>query len=225
MTDDAVKTGERIVEGLRFYAVMAGVFLLVAIIGFGPNSIDILNGTKTNPPLLIHIHAASMTAWLLLLLAQAGFVSAGRQTLHQALGKLVLIVAPVVLVLMVMIVLKDYQDDALPLYAALIQGKRIIVFSLGVGLAVLWRRKYPEAHKRLMFLATFAVLDAAFFRMGWFLPGFGFEHPFAIGHAWQLVLLVPFLVYDLSTRGRIHPVFLIGVPVIIAVQTTAALIY
>ena len=46
---------------------MACVFALCAVTGFAPNSVAIIAGEKTNPPLLIHIHAASMTAWLALL--------------------------------------------------------------------------------------------------------------------------------------------------------------
>jgi len=42
-----------------FYATMAFVFASAAIIGFTPNSLAILDGTKENPPPLVHVHAMS----------------------------------------------------------------------------------------------------------------------------------------------------------------------
>lgn len=211
--------------GRYFYSAMAFIFLAAAIIGFTPNSAAILSGAHANPPLLIHVHAAVMVSWLALLCCQATLIPAGRFDIHQRLGQLSLILAPAVILLMVLIVIRDLREGPLPAAVAIIQAKRIAVFGVCVALALVLRKSQSDAHKRLMFLATFAVLDAAFFRMDWFLPSFGFDNFATIGHLWQLVLLVPFLVNDLVTTGRVHPVFMIGIPVIIGLQGFAAVLW
>lgn len=203
---------------------MGVVFALVAIIGFAPNSVAILTGDKANPPLIIHFHAAAMSTWLALLATQAWLMGTGRAALHMKLGVAALLVAPAVLGLMWVIagptILAGLSD---PL-GFFIQSKRLLGFGVGVTLGLLWRQSHPEAHKRLMFLATFTVLDAAFFRMGWLLPGVGGEHHVAMALTWQLILLVPFLVHDLRTLGRIHPVFLVGIPLIVAFEAAAFIV-
>ncbi len=204
-----------------FYFFMAAGFALAAIIGFAPNSIAILAGEKANPPLIIHVHAAAMSAWLALLVAQAGLASQGRIDWHMRAGKAAFILAPIVLILMLLIALPAFVSADAPLAVKLLQGKRLVFFVGCVGAALWLRRTAPEAHKRLMFVGTFAVLDAAFFRMG-FLPSFGMEQFVTIGHVWMLVLLVPFLLHDLGRLGRMHRVWLITLPPLIALEVLAA---
>ena len=134
-----------------FYAFMAFIFVVTAAVGFGPNSIAILNGTNTNPPLTSHLHAFAMASWLILLATQA-------------------------------------------------------------------------THKRLMFLATLAVVDAAVNRMR-FLPGFGFNNPMAVWHTYELLLLVPVFASDLAKLGHIHSVNLIGISLIIGFTVVASVLW
>ena len=61
---------------------MAGLFILTALAGFIPDSIDVLRAVKAGerpalPPIL-HVHAILMASWLLLLLAQTSLVALGR---------------------------------------------------------------------------------------------------------------------------------------------------
>src|SRR5262245_56957575 len=83
----------------RFYFLLTILIALVAIVGFAPNSSGILAGTIPTPPLIVHLHAAAMAAWLLLLVVQAGLVTAGRRDLHMRLGLASLGLAPTILVL------------------------------------------------------------------------------------------------------------------------------
>ena len=71
-----------------------------------------------------------------------------------------------------------------------------------VGLS---QRRHRDTHKRLMLLATIAIITPAFARFRWFGPG---GPPVAIGGT--CLLVVACLVYDRSTRGRVHPAFLWG---------------
>ncbi len=76
----------------------------------------------------------------------------------------------------------------------------------------------------LIFLAS-AVLDATLFRMEWLLWNPGIEQSTRVAHLYQFLLLAPFLVRDLIQTGRVHPVFLMGIPVIAAFQAVAAALW
>ncbi|MEJ8567909.1 hypothetical protein [Elongatibacter sediminis] len=219
-----MSTVVRSTRRFSFFGVMGAVFAAVAVIGFAPNSVAILTGEKANPPLIIHLHAAAMSAWMALLAAQSWLMGAGKAAVHRNLGVAALVLAPVVFTLILAITVDQIRAGLGEPMVLLIQSKRLLGFGICVGLAYLWRTTRPAAHKRLMFLGTFAVLDAAFFRMGWLLPGLAHEHHVAVAHAWQLLLLVPFVVYDIRTLGRVHPVFLIGIPVLVAFDVMAAVV-
>jgi len=44
----------------------ASLFVITALAGFAPRSLEILTGARRNPPLVVHVHAAIMGAWLAL---------------------------------------------------------------------------------------------------------------------------------------------------------------
>ena len=50
-----------------FYAGMAWLFVVVAVVGFAPRSLAIVSGTMKTPPLVVHLHAAVMASWVSLL--------------------------------------------------------------------------------------------------------------------------------------------------------------
>ena len=208
----------------RFFAAMAVLFVATAVIGFGPNSVAILNGTKANPPFIIHLHAAAMTSWLALLMAQATLIANGNRRLHRKLGIVSVVLAPIMVAIMFVLAFPLPEGREHVNAIAVIQVKRITLFSLFFTWAFLSRKSDTAAHRRLMFLATLVVLDAAFNRMT-FLPAFGYENLIAVRHAWELVLLVPIATYDLLTTGRLHHVNAIGIPLIIAFSIVASLLW
>ncbi|KLI64346.1 hypothetical protein [Aurantiacibacter marinus] len=200
---------------------MATVFALSAIVGFAPNSISIITGTKENPPLLIHMHAAAMSLWMVLLVAQSALASRGQMQAHMKLGVASMVLAPIVILLMLVIALPAFFSSEVPLAVQLLQSKRIAFFGGCIGAAIWLRKSGPEAHKRLMFIGSFAVLDAAFFRMT-FLPDWGLDRATTIGHLYMTALLIPFLIHDLMRSGRIHIVFWITVPLLLALHFSVA---
>ena len=94
---------------------------------------------------------------------------------------------------------------AIPLFA-------VAEFALLVGLAVAMRRNL-QAHKRLMLLGTFVLATAAIAR--W--PMVGDYGPPAFFGLTDL-FLVPLVIWDFRTRGRLHPVTLWGGLLIIALE-------
>jgi len=205
-----------------FYAFMAFLFAATAIAGFTPNSLAILAGTKDSPPLIIHIHAAAMSSWLLLLATQATLVATDRTHLHRRLGMVSVVLATIIIGLMLAIKIPLFmQEGFITSSRGVIQTKRIVLFSLFYVWAFRSRKTDSAAHKRLMFLATLVVLDAAFNRLTW-LPMFGFESKLAVRHVYELFLLVPLLVYDKLRLGHFHRVNVIGISLIVAFTILAS---
>lgn len=207
-----------------FYPAMAAIFVLAAVVGFTPNSIAILNGTKHNPPLLIHVHAAAMSVWMLLLLVQSALAGTGMMRLHMTLGLSSLVLAPLVALLIAVIALPAFLAPETPGAVVVLQSKRLLFFTGCVGAAIWLRRTAPEAHKRLMLIGTFAVLDAAFFRMG-FLPKWGLDHLVSVAHVNMTFLLVPLVIHDIVRFGRIHPVYLVTIPPLLAAHLVASMLW
>jgi hypothetical protein len=82
----------------------------------------------------------------------------------------------------------------------------MLVFAPFFGAAIVYRRR-PQIHRRLMVVAATMLLIAAASRM-WFLPPFPDGLPTVIA-IWLSPLAVA-IGYDVWTRHRVHPVYLIG---------------
>ena len=78
----------------------------------------------------------------------------------------------------------------------------ILFFAVVIALAVANTRK-PEIHKRLILLATVALLFAAVGRMNLF------QRPLLFLTVWLSPVLLG-MGYDVLTRRRVHPTYMIG---------------
>jgi uncharacterized membrane protein YozB (DUF420 family) len=194
----------------RFFTGMALAALLIALIGFAPSYY--LRSFSTVEPLttLVHLHGALATGWLLLFVAQTSLVSVRRTDLHRRLG-------PAGAVLAVLFVIVGYltaveaarkgvtpPGGPPPLAFLAVPLGTLLSFTVLAGLGLLWRRE-RDTHRRLMLLATIALLPPAFARFRWFGPG---GPPLAIGGT--CLLVVTCMVWDRRLNGRIHPAFLWG---------------
>jgi hypothetical protein len=214
------------------YLGMAALFVAVAAIGFGPRSIGILSGTLPNPPAIVHVHAALMASWLVLLLVQTSLMETGRRSVHQKLGVVSFVLAPLMFVAMLVLTFAPYYiflsagpqpatGTPPPLdlvargtvFSLFVQGRAALLFAVFYVWAVVARRNAPETHKRMMIMATLVLIDAALGRMGW-LTGFTSiveGRSYTIVHIYQLLLLAPAIVYDLVRFGRVHRAYVVGV--------------
>jgi hypothetical protein len=99
----------------------------------------------------------------------------------------------------------------------------IAFFAAAFTVAVVYVRK-ADVHKRLMMLAAISILDAAIAR--WFLtflapPGAVGPPPVAVAIPPAIVaylLVVVAMVFDWRTRGRPHPVYVIGGTLLLALK-------
>lgn len=159
------------------------------------------------PSLLVHIHGALFTSWLLLLLIQTSLVFAGRIHWHRRLGVLggviaglMLIVGPLVLVAALRRPAYSFNTASLIL-AADLGGLTLFALFVASGLRL---RNNSLAHKRLMLFATIAILAPGLSR--WSFPfmrsSFAF---FCIYLAFPLAIIV----FDLFSARKVHRVTLL----------------
>jgi len=209
------------VRARRFYTLMGLVMATMVLVGFSRTYY--LKSWFDTPPLTLrlHLHGFVLTLWLVLFIVQASLARAGRRRLHQTLG-----IAGVVLATLAVLV-----TFAAAIEAARLGGDRggitaadrlysgvlaISTFGLFIGAGAALRRR-PEIHKRLMLLATIAVIGPGVTRAVALLAGHGIRDSHI---AVMAVLLLAALLYDWRTRGRPHWVLLSGASLLIASQLT-----
>jgi hypothetical protein len=210
--------GQRESDRLLFL-FMTALFLATAVAGFAPRSAAILTGATQVPPLVIHLHAAVMVSWILLLVVQASLVSTGRVRLHRTLGTISFVLAPVLFAVLTTVAIVRYGDltrAGLGPFVSnilLVQIRAIVLFPLFYLWAISARVRDPAAHKRMMLLATLVLLDAAIARMTW-LPGTNSATTYDGVHAYLLLLVAPALLYDWLNLGRVHRAYVLGLAIL-----------
>jgi FtsH-binding integral membrane protein len=193
----------------HFFSGMAVACAIILFLGFLPSY---FHRSAELPPLspLYQLHGALFTAWIVLLLAQTALVAGRRTDIHRTLGLAGAFLAAVVFVLGVAVAVETLRRNGGPpggdprKFLAIPLGD-IIVFGVLVGAAVL-QRQDSDTHKRLMLLATISLLTAAVTR---------FLRQVGMGGAPNLfygtdVFVVVLAIYDLVSRGRVHPATLWG---------------
>jgi hypothetical protein len=201
----------------RFYMVMGIIAILVVAGGFGSSFYKVATGAKTLTP-LVHLHAATFSAWLVLYVVQTGLVATRRVVAHQWLG-----MAGVVLSVALLGV--GYQTAVTAArrgYDLTFDGGshdplRFLAFTLGDLLsftvlvsAALWYRRRPEIHKRLMLLVAVGPMMAAALVHLWAQAPVPNAAKLPLFLASMAGLLFAGAIYDRFTRGRFHAVSLWG---------------
>jgi len=158
---------------------------------------------------LIHLHSLLFTGWVFLLLVQARLVAAKRIDVHRRLGMAATVLAAMMVVFGTLVAIQAVVRGVGP-FGMDPRGFLIVpLFALGLFavfvVAGIRARRNAQCHKRLMLLATIALLPPAIAR--WVLP-MGFAPPVVLVVA--TLFLVPLVVWDLKTRRRLHPVTLWG---------------
>jgi hypothetical protein len=217
--NDAGTLGAKAPDRL-FHAGMAWLFVVVAVVGFAPRSLAILGGTMANPPLVVHLHAAVMASWTLLLALQATLSLLGRMDLHRRAGLASLAIAPAVLLMLIAVTIVRQNDAAITPAAPIVnnilflQLRSILLFPTFFVWALVTRFADPQTHKRMILLATLMLLDAAIARMSW-LPFNAFPNDYLAVHVCLLLLLVPALLYDVLTLGHIPRAWFVGLGLVL----------
>lgn len=150
---------------------------LMVLAGFWPGYWSRLNNSRTEIPLIIHLHAFIFSGWLLLFFIQAYLIRKGKVKQHQKLGGLVrfyVILMLAIGALTAVVRWRHYlsignEEDAL---LTLVAGFRdLLFFGLFFALAM-HHRKTPDLHKIWMLGASAYLLIAAVARLsGYFFHG------------------------------------------------------
>jgi hypothetical protein len=197
-----------------FFSAMAALILISVFVGFAPTFF--LRGIVKIPPiqrgfmsiaqplpLLVVVHGAIFTSWILLLITQTSLIAAHRVRLHRRLGlagfglACLVVLAGVAVSSEAIARLFPPADPRIAFFLAATLFE-VLEFAL-LACFGYFQRGDPPAHKRLMLLATICLLPQAFFRWPvW--PG----HDLSASTIGCWVLLALIACYDLRTMRKIH---------------------
>lgn len=214
-----------------FFTGMGLVFLAVAIAGFGPSFVFRIVRGEFGFPVRVYLHAVVMFGWLGLYITQSALIASRNLRVHRTLGAIgtvwfVFVMATAFAVSFVGLLtphppaLEQLIDNIF-----FLQLCAFIIVPTFMALALAARRTRPADHKRYMYFLTFFLIEAAASRMTW-LPGLGSDDAFLFfQYAWLDLLLVPLVLFDLKTLGRLSQATVIGGAILLAYQAIALLVW
>lgn len=212
------------------YVYMAASFVAITLIGFIPDSIAKIAAVKAGQrapfPVVLHVHAVLMGAFLLLLLAQTTLAAMGRTDLHRRLGRVAMVLVPALIMVGFVLIPTIYhsvwypaQSAPLPARGELQQLVRRLdnimlfqirigtLFALCIALGLKARASDGAFHKRMMILAAAIPLPAAIDRIEW-LPTTLPASPLATD-LYVVAIIAPMLIWDLVRTRSVNRAYVI----------------
>jgi hypothetical protein len=199
---------------LSVFAVIQLYMAAVVFVGFAPSFyLKPERALAADPS--IHVHAGVMTLWIVLMAVQGVLPARGNTRLHRTLGWWGAGLAALVLITGVMITINGVRHGHDPFglgsgeaFAA-IPFRDLTTFAGFFAVGLITRKRAPDAHRRMMTLATLAVIPAALARLAAFTP-----EPMivAINHA----PIAAMVAYDLWTRRRVLTSTWLGSAILVA---------
>ncbi len=214
------------------FVFMAGWFIAIVLAGFVPDSLMKIEMVRTGQrppfPLVLHVHAVLMGAFLLLLLAQTWLMATGRRALHMQLGVAGLVGAVAIVIVGFILIptmyhqlwnaaqtapneLRERLRTPLLIWdnITLLQIRIGILFPLFIAIGLRARGKEAGLHKRMMILATAIPLPAGIDRIPW-LPHTMPDSPLSVD-LYTLLAISPMFVWDVVRNGRVHRAYWIWI--------------
>ncbi len=198
-----------------FYFTMSLLFAAIVVWGFSHS----INANLFHPaiprPFLLWIRGAAFSGWVAFYIFQSARVRTRNVKWHRFFGWFGVGLAAVMVALGFIIAVIMNRFDAVqlhqpdPAFLSVPFGD-MVAFGVCAGLAIYWRKK-PELHRRLLFIATCALLDAPFGRIDYI-----FDHNLFYVCLDAVILLG--VVRDLLVSRRIHTVYRVGLPLMMAFQ-------
>ena len=208
------------------FVFMAAWLIAIVLAGFIPDSLMKIEMVRTGQrppfPLVLHMHAVLMGAFLLLLLTQTWLMATGRRGPHMQLGIAGLVGAVAIVIVGFVLIPTMYHQLWYAAQAAVTpeakantqMGLRIwdnitllqirigLLFPLFLAIGLKARGTDAGLHKRMMILATAMPLPAGIDRIPWLphtMPG----SPWSVD-LYTLAAISPMFVWDLVRNGRVH---------------------
>jgi len=188
-----------------FFGGMAILLCIIVYVGFSPTYFGAGMLRAPLPSPILHYHGAAFTLWMALFLIQTAFISAKRIAWHRTFGTIAFCLPPIMIVLGVIASIDGLRrgvrigplDTAVSLAISLVG-----IFAFAILIYFAWQtRRRPDAHKRLVLLATIGLTEAAIGRFPWARMGMS---PAGGGTASLGVLILLLVAYDLFALRRVH---------------------
>lgn len=214
----------------RFYTGIALGLLAVTFVGFAPTYYlaDYFGAKPVSP--LVHVHGVVYSAWILLFLTQTSLIAGGRADLHRLAGTAGMAAAAAIVAIGVMVAIESGRlgngppDRHQPSF--LVYPMANMVMFTGLAGAGLLLRRRAGYHKRLMLLATMALVITPLARISRMLD-LPFQPPAIGGMLLSDVFLAALVAFDLARHGKLHPAtlwgggaYLVSQPIRVAVGQT-----
>jgi hypothetical protein len=196
-----------------FYLAMSLLMLAVVTYGFSRTvGQDLIHSPRPHRFIarfiaLLAFHGAVFYMWMILFVAQSALVRGRNLRLHRMLGW---VGAADALLVLGMGIWASFAEP-LPFALERIGLVSMLGFGIPVALGILWRKR-PAYHRRLMFVGTAMLTNAAFARFpGSYLPG----HFFYLGT--DLIVAIG-VAHDVWKERRVHVVYCYAVPLLLAAE-------
>jgi hypothetical protein len=200
-----------------FYFAMSLLLAAIVVSGFKRTVNENLFHPAIPRPFILWIHASAFTAWVIFFICQSTLVRVHKVSWHRSIGwfgaglatGMVPLGVTTAIVMARFDMVKLHVPDAdaflsVPFYD-------MIAFGVCIGLAIYWRTK-PELHRRLIFIATCGLMDAAVARFDYV-----FNNNLFFPCLDLLILLG--VARDLLVDRRVHKVYLYALPLLIVGQS------
>lgn len=228
-TEQRLESRARPARKTKLYLGTAGMLAALAFAGFAQSYwLPMAAGTLALHP-LIHVHGALFFLWMLFFVLQSALVERGAAHSHRELGLFGIALASLMVfsgVLVQIVTLPAGLGGPQPAVArnvAALGFSAMIMFTTFVALAIANVRR-PEVHRRLMVLASFAIIGAAVVRLMRFVPDTTQFERALLGNAAVDALLLGVVLLDRRAVGRVHGVWIAGGAFLAANQVARALI-
>jgi hypothetical protein len=196
----------------RFFVGFSLTVGILVLAGFARTFFIPLARQRLSAPWFVYLHGTLFLSWVALLIAQSLLIATRHVSWHRRLGPVGAGLVPAMVASGVAVAIwataRDVKagqgDSAIGLFFGELMDMALFA---GLGTAALLTRHRPEVHKRLILLATLALLGAAVGRIP------------ILGKAANLVtffLLATVAGRDLVRLGRVHSATLWGGLVLVA---------
>jgi len=159
--------------------VVLALLIPTALLGFAKSYFKGLTFSGLSVTTIIHLHAALMVLWILMLIGQAWLIRTRRYRVHRWVGRSSFVIAPLLIIITVVAThetLNRKMPDITTLDARfeIYDLLQVLGFGLSWALALVYRKRMP-LHVRFMVSTAFAFGSAIVFRiiLNWFqwVPG------------------------------------------------------
>jgi hypothetical protein len=198
----------------RFYLIVAFVFVLTALFGFGRTYyLKMFTGAPPLSSYLVEIHGAIMTAWVLLFVAQVYLIRSKNIKIHQKLGFAAIALGVLIVVVGFFTAIgaaKNGSPSSPPgvnrLSFMIVPMFDLVMFMILFGAAIYYRKRAAN-HKRLMLLTAINFMPPGIARFP--IPGWLALGPIVFFGIPTLILIFA-VTYDRLQNGKFNKVFVYG---------------